>query len=74
MFRIRVILKNAVQIEVICKNLEIKTSNITGKMTSYHFEGIEGMKPMYIDADEIVAITFERAYQYEDDDDEEDEE
>lgn len=73
MFRVRVILKNAAQIEVVCKNLEIKTSNVTGKVTSYHFEGIEGMKPMYIEMDEIVAITFERAYQYEDEDEEDEE-
>lgn len=73
MFRVRVILKNATQIEVICKNLIINTNNITGKMTSYKFEGIEGMKPMYIDVGEIVAVTSERAYQYEDDDEEDEE-
>lgn len=73
MFRVRVILKNAVQVEVICKNLAIKTNSVTGKVTSYHFEGIEEMKPVYIDMDEIVAITSERAYQYEDEDEEDEE-
>ena len=42
-----------------CKNLKTTTSELTGKITKYEIEGIEGEKPVYIDVSEIVAITAE---------------
>ena len=41
------------------QNLKTTTSELTGKITKYEIEGIEGEKPVYIDVSEIVAITAE---------------
>lgn len=71
MFKVKFVLKNSVQIEVFCKNIEVTTSELTGKITAYKIEGIEGLRPMHIDIGEIAAITSEQAYQFEDEEDEE---
>ena len=59
MFKIKFVLKNGVTIKTLCKNLQTTTSELTGKITKYEIEGIEGEKPVYIDVSEIVAITAE---------------
>ena len=59
MFKIKFVLKNGVTIKTLCKNLKTTTSELTGKITKYEIEGIEGEKPVYIDVSEIVAITVE---------------
>lgn len=71
MFKVKFILKNSVQIEVFCKNIKVTTSELTGKITAYKIEEIEGLRPMYINIDEITAITLEQAYQFDDEEDEE---
>lgn len=71
MFKVKFVLKNSVQIEVLCKNIEVTTSELTGKITAYKIEGIEGLRPMHIDIGEIAAITSEQAYQFDDEEDEE---
>lgn len=71
MLKVKFILKNSVQIEVFCKNLKVTTSELTGEIIAYKIEGIEGLKPMYINVGEIAAITSERAYQFGDEEDEE---
>lgn len=57
MFKAKFILKNAVTINVSCKNLKVKTNELTGEIIQYEIEGIEGEKPVYINISEIVAIT-----------------
>ena len=59
MFKIKFVLKKGVTIKTLCKNLKTTTSELTGKITKYEIEGIEGEKPVYIDVSEIVAITAE---------------
>ena len=59
MFKIKFVLQNGVTIKTLCKNLKTTTSELTGKITKYEIEGIEGEKPVYIDVSEIVAITAE---------------
>ena len=59
MFKIKFVLKNGVTIKTLCKNLKTTASELTGKITKYEIEGIEGEKPVYIDVSEIVAITAE---------------
>ena len=63
MFKIKFVLKNGVTIKTLCKNLKTTTSELTGKITKYEIEGIEGEKPVYIDVSEIVAITAEERRQ-----------
>lgn len=42
MFKVKFILKNAVAISVSCKNLKVKTNELTGEIIQYEIEGIEG--------------------------------
>lgn len=56
MTNIRVILKNGVEFVIPCEKCTLTKSRFTGEITSYHFQGLSNISPMYIDMTQIVAV------------------
>ena len=54
--RIRFILKNGMEIPILCDKIDLSQSNLTGELSEYHATGVVYPRPMFIKLDEVVAV------------------
>lgn len=54
--RIRFILKNGMEIPILCDKIDLSQSNLTGELSGYYTTGAVHPRPMFIKLDEVVAV------------------
>lgn len=71
MYKVRFILKNGVQFEIVCDSITSERNTVTGELVRYDIKGITGLKPHFIKMSEVAAILTENLDQCEEEDEEE---